>query len=251
MGTHLSLSPCPVGSHPLSCPFGIHPSLCPFRIHPSSCPVGIHPLSGIVIRGPTETTNTQPDANNLRNFPQQPFKRDKDQYVTLANVNRIMRRVLPAHAKIADDAKETMQECVSEFSSFITSKANQRCHREYRKTISSEDIILAMGTLGFDDYIEFLTLFLNKQRSQNPNRKPINPPTFFRSSGSLVRQPEAHVTRPPPPTMGHAPTLPSESTVDISNYSDLPKMDDYYMGNLDGGKGSSDNLEFGPFRQFK
>ncbi len=33
-----------------------------------------------------------------------------------------MKRALPANAKIAKDAKETVQECVSEFISFITSE---------------------------------------------------------------------------------------------------------------------------------
>ncbi len=35
-----------------------------------------------------------------------------------------MRKALPSNAKIAKDAKETVQECVSEFISFITSEGN-------------------------------------------------------------------------------------------------------------------------------
>jgi histone H3/H4 len=63
----------------------------------------------------------------------------------IANVIRIMRRVLPAHAKISDDAKETIQECVSEYISFITGEANARCQREQRKTINAEDVLSAMS----------------------------------------------------------------------------------------------------------
>ena len=40
----------------------------------------------------------------------------------VANCARIMKRVLPGNAKIAKDAKETVQSCVSEFISFITSE---------------------------------------------------------------------------------------------------------------------------------
>ena len=47
-----------------------------------------------------------PDAN-IRNF---------------APVARIMKTALPENAKIAKEAKECMQECVSEFISFITSE---------------------------------------------------------------------------------------------------------------------------------
>ena len=39
-----------------------------------------------------------------------------------ANISKIMKKALPANAKIAKDAKETVQECVSEFISFITSE---------------------------------------------------------------------------------------------------------------------------------
>ncbi|TYG37745.1 hypothetical protein ES288_D13G165700v1 [Gossypium darwinii] len=72
----------------------------------------------------------------------------------MPNVIRIMRRILPTHAKISDDAKETIQECVSEYISFITGEANERCQREQRKTITAEDVLWAMGKLGFDDYVE-------------------------------------------------------------------------------------------------
>ena len=39
-----------------------------------------------------------------------------------ATVARIMKTALPDNAKIAKEAKECMQECVSEFISFITSE---------------------------------------------------------------------------------------------------------------------------------
>lgn len=97
--------------------------------------------------------------------------RDQDRLMPIANVIRIMRKVLPAHAKIADDSKETIQECVSEFISFITSEANDRCQREQRKTITAEDVLWAMCKLGFDDYIEPLSLYLKKYREIEGDHK--------------------------------------------------------------------------------
>ncbi|EYU38226.1 hypothetical protein MIMGU_mgv1a023556mg [Erythranthe guttata] len=89
----------------------------------------------------------------------------------ISNITRIMRRVLPAHARITDDAKEAIQECVSEFISFITTEANRRCHRDYRNTVTPEDVLATTVSLGFDDYLEPLTLFLNKHRTQQgPDR---------------------------------------------------------------------------------
>lgn len=96
--------------------------------------------------------------------------REQDHYMPIANVIRIMRRILPSHAKISDDAKETIQECVSEFISFVTGEANERCQREQRKTVTAEDVLWAMGKLGFDNYIEPLTVFLNRNRESENER---------------------------------------------------------------------------------
>ena len=61
-----------------------------------------------------------------------------------------MKNTLPENAKIAKDSKETVQECVSEFISFITSEASDKCMQEKRKTINGDDLLWAMSTLGFD-----------------------------------------------------------------------------------------------------
>ncbi|KAF0904448.1 hypothetical protein E2562_034521 [Oryza meyeriana var. granulata] len=90
--------------------------------------------------------------------------REQDRLMPIANVIRIMRRVLPPHAKISDDAKEVIQECVSEFISFITGEANDRCHREHRKTVTAEDLVWAMDRLGFDDYVPPLSVYLRRMR---------------------------------------------------------------------------------------
>ena len=47
-----------------------------------------------------------------------------------------MKNTLPENAKIAKDSKETVQECVSEFISFITSEASDKCMQEKRKSKS-------------------------------------------------------------------------------------------------------------------
>lgn len=48
--------------------------------------------------------------------------REQDRFLPIANISRIMKKALPPNGKIAKDAKETVQECVSEFISFITSE---------------------------------------------------------------------------------------------------------------------------------
>lgn len=50
-------------------------------------------------------------------------------------VARIMKTALPENAKIAKEAKECMQECVSEFISFITSEGKTRSRIILRQSL--------------------------------------------------------------------------------------------------------------------
>ncbi|KAF5953834.1 hypothetical protein HYC85_006690 [Camellia sinensis] len=90
--------------------------------------------------------------------------REQDRYLPIANISRIMKKALPANGKVAKDAKETVQECVSEFISFVTSEASDKCQREKRKTINGDDLLWAMATLGFEDYIDPLKKYLTRYR---------------------------------------------------------------------------------------
>lgn len=92
------------------------------------------------------------------------FIREQDRLLPIANVARIMKQAVPSNAKIAKDAKETVQECVSEFIAFITSEASDRCQQEKRKTINGEDIVWAMEALGFDQYGQLMKLYLQKYK---------------------------------------------------------------------------------------
>jgi nuclear transcription Y subunit beta len=99
---------------------------------------------------------------DLRHFHLPPQKK-------IANVSRIMKNAVPPTAKIAKDAKECVQECVSEFISFITSEAAEKCQLEKRKTIGGEDILYAMVSLGFENYAETLKIHLAKLRQVRPH----------------------------------------------------------------------------------
>ena len=65
------------------------------------------------LNGSKSTNNNAASDANIRNF---------------APVARIMKTALPENAKIAKEAKECMQECVSEFISFITSEGEYQNH---------------------------------------------------------------------------------------------------------------------------
>jgi len=102
--------------------------------------------------------------------------KEQDRWLPIANVARIMKTALPENAKIAKEAKECMQECVSEFISFITSEASEKCHQEKRKTVNGEDILFAMTSLGFENYAEALKIYLSKYREQTQSTRGENRP---------------------------------------------------------------------------
>lgn len=43
-------------------------------------------------------------------------------------------------------------------------RASDKCQREKRKTINGDDLLWAMSTLGFEDYVEPLKVYLHKYR---------------------------------------------------------------------------------------
>ena len=50
-------------------------------------------------------------------------------------------------------------------------RASDKCQREKRKTINGDDLLWAMSTLGFEDYIEPLKLYLHKYREVRRRRR--------------------------------------------------------------------------------
>ncbi|CAI9776790.1 unnamed protein product [Fraxinus pennsylvanica] len=96
--------------------------------------------------------------------------KEQDRLLPIANVGRIMKHILPQNAKISKEAKETMQECASEFIGFVTGEASEKCRKERRKTINGDDVCWALETLGFDDYAGPLKRYLNKYREVEGDR---------------------------------------------------------------------------------
>ncbi|KAL3818869.1 hypothetical protein ACJIZ3_004774 [Penstemon smallii] len=100
----------------------------------------------------------------IKRSPSSETRLEQDRFLPIANVSRIMKKSLPTNAKISKDAKETVQECVSEFISFITGEASDKCQREKRKTVNGDDLLWAMTTLGFENYVGPLKIYLNKYK---------------------------------------------------------------------------------------
>lgn len=138
--------------------------------------------------------------------------REQDRWLPIANVARLMKNTLPATAKVSKDAKECMQECVSEFISFITSEASDKCVREKRKTINGEDILYSMHDLGFENYAEVLKIYLAKYREQQALKQE-------RGESRSAKKPKKRVEK----------VAPAQDP-DHPDHSDHPDLDqDAYM----------------------
>jgi histone H3/H4 len=81
---------------------------------------------------------------------------------------------LPPQAKISKRAKETIQECATEFIGFVTGEASERCRRERRKTINGDDICHAMRSLGLDHYADAMRRYLQRYRESEELAAALN-----------------------------------------------------------------------------
>jgi len=88
-----------------------------------------------------------------------PFEfKEQDRLLPYANIERIMKKTVELfnkNAKISKEAKECMQECVTEFICFVTGEASEQCYEEKRKTVGGEDVLAALEKLGFENYGKF------------------------------------------------------------------------------------------------
>lgn len=149
--------------------------------------------------------------------------KEQDRWLPIANVARIMKLALPDNAKIAKEAKECMQECVSEFISFITSEASEKCQQEKRKTVNGEDILFAMTSLGFENYAEALKIYLSKYReTQSARGEHQNRPA---SSGYASGGPVGGVSSAPAGRPGAASAGAFPDAADSANSIMNPSLD--------------------------
>ncbi|GMI65353.1 hypothetical protein HRI_000204600 [Hibiscus trionum] len=95
---------------------------------------------------------------------------EQNQLLPIANVGSIMKKILPPSAKLSLEAKQRMQECATEFISFVTSEASDNCRRENRKTMNGDDICRALTALGLDNYDEAMVRYLHKYREAERER---------------------------------------------------------------------------------
>ncbi len=73
--------------------------------------------------------------------------------------------VVDTPAKLSKGSRELMQECASEFVSFIVSEAAERAADNKAKMVTAEDVLAALEALDFDSYVDPLGRFVENFRA--------------------------------------------------------------------------------------
>lgn len=77
----------------------------------------------------------------------------EDDELTLprASINKMIKEILP-HVRVANESRELILNCCTEFIHLLSSEANEICNQQQKKTIIAEHILQALDKLGFSDY---------------------------------------------------------------------------------------------------
>ncbi|OQR75159.1 protein Dr1-like [Tropilaelaps mercedesae] len=70
-----------------------------------------------------------------------------------AAMNKMLKELLP-NVRIANESRELVLNCCSEFIHHIATHANEVCNQHHKKTINAEHILTALDNLGFSEYCE-------------------------------------------------------------------------------------------------
>nr|CAG4643660.1 EOG090X0LUS [Ilyocryptus agilis] len=68
-----------------------------------------------------------------------------------AAMNKMIKEIVPS-VRVANEARELILNCCSEFIHLLASEANDICTQQQKKTINAEHILGALDRLGFNDY---------------------------------------------------------------------------------------------------
>ncbi|XP_006649006.1 nuclear transcription factor Y subunit B-1-like [Oryza brachyantha] len=118
----------------------------------------------------------------------------------MANLIRLMKKVLPGKAKIGGTAKGLTHDCAVEFVGFVGDEASEKAKAEHRRTIAPEDYLSSFGNLGFDRYIEPMQTYINGYREferSGGNRRVTSPmtPTSMMPEGPTFTNTELQFLR--------------------------------------------------------
>ncbi|XP_030377671.1 protein Dr1 [Scaptodrosophila lebanonensis] len=80
-----------------------------------------------------------------------PSAEDDELTLPRASMNKIIKELVPT-VRVANESRELILNCCTEFIHLISSEANDVCNQRNKKTINAEHVLEALERLGFRDY---------------------------------------------------------------------------------------------------
>ena len=76
---------------------------------------------------------------------------DDELTIPRAAMNKMIKELLP-NIRVANEARELVLNCCTEFIHLISSESNDICNQQQKKTISAEHVLAALEKLGYGDF---------------------------------------------------------------------------------------------------
>lgn len=81
----------------------------------------------------------------------EPENPEDDITIPRAAMNKMIKELCP-NTRVANDARELILNCSTEFIHLLSSESNEMCNNQLKKTISAEHVLMALDSLGFSDF---------------------------------------------------------------------------------------------------
>ncbi|OWF54704.1 protein Dr1-like [Mizuhopecten yessoensis] len=91
-------------------------------------------------------------------------REDDELSIPRAALNKMIKELIP-NIRVANDARELILNCCTEFIHLVSSEANDICNKQQKKTISPEHVLAALDSLGFSGYKEDAVAVLEEAKA--------------------------------------------------------------------------------------
>lgn len=92
---------------------------------------------------PTQISNCNTTSLNVSCSNPGPSNEDEELTLPRASVNKMIKDALP-NIRVANDVREMIMNCCTEFIHLVSSEANQVCMAQQKKTINAEHLLTGM-----------------------------------------------------------------------------------------------------------
>jgi len=98
-----------------------------------------------------EETTGQDEEMRVKMHMRDSLSNNDELTIPRAAMNKMIKELLP-NIRVANEARELVLNCCTEFIHLISSESNDICNQQQKKTISAEHVLVALEKLGYGDF---------------------------------------------------------------------------------------------------